>query len=78
MNTASTTRLALTTLLAGALAACGQAPVTPALASAMAPKPDVPREHLDAVVLGMGCFWGAERRMGALPGVIDVESGYAN
>ena len=78
MNTASTTRLALTTLLAGALAACGQAPVTPALASAVAPKPDVPREHLDAVVLGMGCFWGAERRMGALPGVIDVESGYAN
>jgi peptide methionine sulfoxide reductase msrA/msrB len=78
MNTASTTRLALTTLFAGALAACGQAPVTPALASAMAPKPDVPREHLDAVVLGMGCFWGAERRMGALPGVIDVESGYAN
>ncbi|WP_397595663.1 peptide-methionine (S)-S-oxide reductase MsrA [Silanimonas sp.] len=78
MNTVSTTRLALTTLLAGALAACGQAPVTPALASAMAPKPDVPREHLDAVMLGMGCFWGAERRMGALPGVIDVESGYAN
>lgn len=78
MNTASTSRLALATLLAGALAACGQAPVTPALASAMAPKPDVPREHLDAVVLGMGCFWGAERRMGALPGVIDVESGYAN
>ncbi|MFY8123096.1 MAG: peptide-methionine (S)-S-oxide reductase MsrA, partial [Silanimonas sp.] len=35
-------------------------------------------EHLDAVVLGMGCFWGAERRMAALPGVIDVESGYAN
>ena len=78
MNTASTTRLTLATLLAGALAACGQAPVTPALASAVAPKPDVPREHLDAVVLGMGCFWGAERRMGALPGVIDVESGYAN
>ena len=78
MNTASTSRLALATLLAGALAACGQAPVTPALASAVAPKPDVPREHLDAVVLGMGCFWGAERRMGALPGVIDVESGYAN
>ena len=78
MNTASTSRLALATLLAGALAACGQAPVTPALASAVAPKPDVPREHLDAVVLGMGCFWGAERRMAALPGVINVESGYAN
>jgi peptide methionine sulfoxide reductase msrA/msrB len=32
----------------------------------------------DSVVLGMGCFWGAEKRMAELPGVIDVESGYAN
>lgn len=31
----------------------------------------------DYVVLGMGCFWGAEKRMGEIPGVIDVESGYA-
>lgn len=71
-------RLALACVLAGTLAACGQAPATPATAIAVATKPEVPREHLDAVVLGMGCFWGAERRMAALPGVIDVESGYAN
>ena len=32
----------------------------------------------DFVVLGMGCFWGAEKRMSELPGVVDVESGYAN
>lgn len=32
----------------------------------------------DSIVLGMGCFWGAEKRMSELPGVIDVESGYAN
>ncbi|MES9927088.1 MAG: peptide-methionine (S)-S-oxide reductase, partial [Candidatus Thiodiazotropha sp. 6PDIVS] len=32
----------------------------------------------ESIVLGMGCFWGAEKRMSALPGVIDVESGYAN
>jgi peptide methionine sulfoxide reductase msrA/msrB len=32
----------------------------------------------DSIVLGMGCFWGAEKRMSALPGVLDVESGYAN
>lgn len=31
----------------------------------------------ESVVLGMGCFWGAEMRMGKLAGVIDVESGYA-
>jgi peptide methionine sulfoxide reductase msrA/msrB len=31
----------------------------------------------DSIVLGMGCFWGAEKRMAAIPGVVDVESGYA-
>lgn len=31
----------------------------------------------ESIVLGMGCFWGAEKRMAALPGVIDVEAGYA-
>ncbi len=31
----------------------------------------------DYIVLGMGCFWGAEKRMGEIPGVLDVESGYA-
>ena len=29
----------------------------------------------ESVVLGMGCFWGAEKRMSEIPGVIDVESG---
>ena len=32
----------------------------------------------ESIVLGMGCFWGAEKRMSELPGVLDVESGYAN
>ena len=32
----------------------------------------------ESIVLGMGCFWGAEKRMGELPGVLDVETGYAN
>lgn len=31
----------------------------------------------DSIVLGMGCFWGAEKRMASIPGVVDVESGYA-
>lgn len=38
----------------------------------------VQTDNRDSIVLGMGCFWGAEKRMSALPGVIDVESGYAN
>jgi len=31
----------------------------------------------ESIVLGMGCFWGAEKRMSQIPGVLDVEAGYA-
>lgn len=31
----------------------------------------------ESIVVGMGCFWGAEKRLGALPGVIRTEVGYA-
>jgi peptide methionine sulfoxide reductase msrA/msrB len=31
----------------------------------------------DTLVLGMGCFWGAEKRMSEIPGVIKTEVGYA-
>ena len=34
--------------------------------------------QVDSIVLGMGCFWGAEKRMSEIPGVVDVESGYSN
>lgn len=34
--------------------------------------------QLDSIVLGEGCFWGAEKRLEALPGVIDAVSGYAD
>jgi len=37
-----------------------------------------PNAQVDSIVLGMGCFWGAEKRMAEIPGVIEVESGYAN
>jgi len=37
----------------------------------------LPEARHDYIVLGMGCFWGAEKRMSELPGVVDVESGYA-
>ena len=39
---------------------------------------DAANVQLDSIVLGMGCFWGAEKRMSAIPGVVDVESGYSN
>lgn len=34
--------------------------------------------QLDSIVLGSGCFWGAEMRYEKLPGVIDAVSGYAD
>ncbi len=37
-----------------------------------------PNTQLDSIVLGLGCFWGAEKRMSEVAGVVDVESGYAN
>ena len=36
------------------------------------------RGSKESIVLGMGCFWGAEKRMAGLDGVIEVECGYAN
>ena len=34
-------------------------------------------ENTETIAFGMGCFWGAEKRMAALDGVVDVETGYA-
>jgi peptide methionine sulfoxide reductase msrA/msrB len=31
----------------------------------------------ESIVLGMGCFWGAEKHMSGLPGVVRTEVGYA-
>jgi len=34
-------------------------------------------QHLESIVLGAGCFWGAEKRYQAIPGVVNAISGYA-
>ena len=34
--------------------------------------------HVEKIVLGSGCFWGAEKGYEALPGVMDAVSGYAD
>ena len=34
-------------------------------------------QHLQDIYFGMGCFWGAEKRLRAVPGVAEVEVGYA-
>ena len=43
-----------------------------------APAKPAPAPGLETIYLGMGCFWGAEKYMGMLPGVVDIEVGYAN
>ena len=35
-----------------------------------------PEDH-EIIVVGMGCFWGAERKMWQLPGVYSTQAGYA-
>ncbi len=35
-------------------------------------------KHVSRIVLGSGCFWGAEKRYQALDGVINAVSGYAD
>ncbi|MBE0368442.1 peptide-methionine (S)-S-oxide reductase MsrA [Pseudoalteromonas aurantia] len=42
------------------------------------PKPEQASMHVKTLVLGSGCFWGAEKRYEAMRGVIDAESGYAD
>ncbi len=37
----------------------------------------MPNPLSETIVLGMGCFWGAEKRMAAIPGVVATEVGYA-
>ncbi|MGE3771891.1 MAG: peptide-methionine (S)-S-oxide reductase MsrA [Gammaproteobacteria bacterium] len=51
-----------------------------ALALTSAPKDDEQSAslHVKTLVLGSGCFWGAEKGYEALPGVIDAVSGYAD
>ncbi len=34
-------------------------------------------EHLEKVIFGLGCFWGAERKFWQLPGVYTTAVGYA-
>ncbi|MGA1562313.1 MAG: peptide-methionine (S)-S-oxide reductase, partial [Gammaproteobacteria bacterium] len=60
-------------ILAGALAVFY---FTKPVESAMAAEKNLP-SNVETIVVGMGCFWGAEKRMAALKGVLDTEVGYA-
>ena len=56
------------------VSACAKEKPAPQVKKAAAPA----NIQVDSIVLGMGCFWGAEKRMSEIPGVVDVESGYSN
>ncbi len=74
--------LAITALYA-AQSSTVPAPVNTTLASVEFNKDprvamDNATNHTETIVLGAGCFWGAEKRYAAIPGVIDAVSGYAD
>lgn len=60
----------------------GLATGLPAFATGVArstpPAHDAAEPELETILLGTGCFWGAEKFMGQMPGVVDIEVGYAN
>jgi len=39
---------------------------------------DMMSKNSESIVIGLGCFWGPEKRFAQIPGVIDVVSGYAD
>ncbi|MCW8869641.1 MAG: peptide-methionine (S)-S-oxide reductase MsrA, partial [Proteobacteria bacterium] len=41
-------------------------------------QPESATSHLSTLVLGSGCFWGAEKFYESLDGVVDAVSGYAD
>jgi peptide methionine sulfoxide reductase msrA/msrB len=54
--------------------------LNPSLLVGISANPSLNKAAVDSdtpyIVLGMGCFWGSEKRMQALTGVLDIEAGY--
>lgn len=71
--------LVLTTMMIGFAAQfLQQAQATSPLTNLPDIQTDALSQASDKIVLGLGCFWGAEKRFEAMPGVINVLSGYAD
>ena len=54
------------------------APILLALSFSFFSEQRTSTSHIEKIVLGSGCFWGAEKGYEALDGVIDAVSGYAD
>jgi len=59
-------------------ACCGFALLNSPAALAAESVPAQASMQKDSIVLGAGCFWGAEKRYAAIPGVLNAVSGYAD
>jgi methionine-S-sulfoxide reductase len=73
--------LGVTFSLALWLAACATAPspTAPSLDSSQRPTPsDNPDKGVKTIYIAGGCFWGLEKYIGLVKGVINTEVGYAN
>jgi peptide methionine sulfoxide reductase msrA/msrB len=75
--------LAISILLALALAACGSDPADPGPsaegAGQVAPTPsELAAKGLKTIYVAGGCFWGLEKYIDLVNGVVDAEVGYAN
>ena len=68
-------------LLALPLAGCGQKPTdagSPEGTTEQATPPDSAGKDLRTIYVAGGCFWGLEKYIGLVNGVVDTEVGYAN
>jgi len=65
-------------LLVAALLFCSACAAKPAADEKETTVMDFSNEPKNVIYLAGGCFWGMERLMQSIPGVLDAESGYAN
>ena len=73
--------LALSILLALALAGCGQEPTdagSPADTAGQATPSAAAGKDVKTIYVAGGCFWGLEKYIGLVDGVVATEVGYAN
>lgn len=75
----------LTVFIASANSACSSAPAQNApenieseIPQALGDQTYVKQEGIDVIYLAGGCFWGIEKLIQTLPGVIEATSGYSN
>ena len=68
-------------LLALSLSGCASEPTgtrSPATTADQATQPDSAGKDVKTIYVAGGCFWGVERYIGLVHGVVDTEAGYAN